>query len=355
MFDKLFHFLYNTIIITIIKKPQTISVFIESFHRKKTIQSLEKEFVLNDSFKPILLQNYLKDFLNESPYCYITLLDTAVEQGAIPTCKKHEMENFHNLLTSKYICIEDKWACYTSKPAIKEQIDLLGNDIGVDFVFSPFLILKNFFQDKISGSIALYVLLQENSVTITVFENSTLLFGEYIDLNTLVTEELLLDHFHEETTEEENIDINTIDLDDIDIEDDFGDIESLDDEIADLDTLDEINDLESEANLEQQLEDNLEELDQQENDSNTNNEEKEEKLTMDFQFFSIIQKTLGYFYHSDKYKSDFVENIYVADNAGVTREFKQYIENEMFLNVYIRTIEIELELITLTKKELEVL
>jgi len=356
LLSKLFHVLYDTIIITIIKKPHKIYIYTEFFHKEKIKKSYEKEFILNDSYKPYLLKNYLKDFFNESPYCYISLLDTSSEQGAIPTCKKQEMEIFQNLVTSKYICIDNKWACYTSKPELEKQIKLINDEMRVDFVFSPFLILSHFFTDKISGSIALYAFLQEESVTVAVFQNSQLLFGEYIDLNTLVEDELLLDNINENEKTEEAIDIDAIDLDDIDIDDDFGDLDSFDDEIADLDTLDDINSLESEETLEQQLDDNLEELNNEDNQiesADQNEEKKEEKLTMDFQFFSIIQKALGYYYHSDQYKSDFVENIYVADGAGVTREFKKYIEDEMFLNVYIRTIEVELELIGLTKKELE--
>ena len=358
MFNKLFHILYDTIIITIIKKPHKIHIFTEFSQKNKVKKSYEKEFILNDSYKPHLLTNYLKDFFNESPYCYISLLDTATEQGAIPTCKKQKMEEFQNLVTSKYLCINDTWACYTSKPELEKQLKLLHDDLKVDFIFSPFLILSNFFKDKISGPIALYAFLQEESVTIAVFQNSTLLFGDYIDLNTLVEDELLLDNINEteNTKTEDEIDIDAINLDDIDIDDDFGDLDSFGDEIADLDTLDDINSLESEETLEQQLDDNLEELnnqDDQKEENEQNKDKKEEKITMDFQFFSIIQKALGYYYHSDQYQSDFVENIYIADAAGVTREFKKYIEDEMFLNVFIRTIEVELELISLTKKELE--
>jgi len=358
LLDKLFHILYDTIIITIIKKPHQIYIFTEFFYKGKSKKSYEKEFILNDSYKPYLLENYLKDFFNESPYCYISLLDTTTEQGAIPTCKKQEMEKFHNLVTSKYICIDDKWACYTSKLELEKQKKLTGEEIEVDFIFSPFLILSNFFEDKIKGIIALYAFLQEESVTIAVFRDSQLLFGQYIDLNTLVEDELLLENINENETSEDtdNVDIDAIDLDEIDIDDDFGDLDSFDDEIADLDTLDDINSLENEDSLEQQLDDNLEELNDnnaEEEESEEDEENKEEKLTMDFQFFSIIQKSLGTYYRNDQYQSDFVENIYVADSVGVTREFKKYVEEEMFLNVYVRTIETELELVNLTKKELE--
>jgi len=44
--------------------------------------------------------------------------------------------------------------------------------------------------------------------------------------------------------------------------------------------------------------------------------------------------------------------MYIADGVGVTNDLKKYLEEEMFLNVYVRRAEIDAEVCELTKKEL---
>ena len=351
MAKHLFGFMYDTALINIVIYAQSIHVYIEQLGRKKIKHATEKIFVLNDSYSDELLYNYIKPFTDDTPYYYVAILDASPEQGAIPTCDKHEMPLFGDLSTAQYICIDNNWACYTSKIFLQEQLQLLG-DLGCDFVYSPFVLLKNFYADKIQGKIALYAFVLEHSITIAVFKEERLLFGEYIDTRAEMESQTDMQFSDEEQPQEEE----SVNLDDIDLsEDDL----TLDDELDDLDAFDnieELDDIESldDTDAEELLEENLDAL-SEEMEKSVDETEAIERSSEDYTRFDIIQRSLARFYNDKRFESDFIETLYVADAASLTGDFKRYVQEEMFLNVYVRKIEPELEVCHLVKEELELL
>ena len=349
--------MYDTALINIVMYAESIHVYIEQVNNKKIKNATEKIFVLNDSYNDELLYDYIKPFTEDTPYYYIAMLDSSLEQGAIPTCDKHKMPIYAELATAKYLCIDNQWACYTSKLFLEEEMKLLG-DIGCDFIYSPFVILRNFYADKIEGDIALYVFVQEQSLTVAVFKNDRLLFGEYIDTRLEITpeEEMqlsaeTLETPKEETDEpqEESVDLDEIELgnDDLSLDDDLDDIDSFDN----IEELGDIDSIEAEENPEQQLEENLEAI-SEETQEFSDETKQIERTSEDFKRFSLIQKSLAKFYNDERFESDFIENLFVADAVHLTNDFKRYIQEEMFLSVYIRSIEPELEVCQLAKEEL---
>ena len=354
MIDKLFHILYDTIIITIIKSTQELTLYIEVLHKKTLKDSIEKTFILNDTFSDTLLYDYLKQFIEETPYYYVTLLDVSYEQGAIPTCNKVEFGKYKDLSTAKHQCYENKWLYYTSFPELEEQLHFIGK-VGVDFVFSPFIVLSRFFHDKMATSKeTMFVLVLKESLTLAVFKENQLLFGSYIDISAHIASSNLSELLDEEEQEieeqmEESVNLDDIALDgDLDLDDDLDELDDFD-TIEDLNTLDA---LDTGDDLEQRLEENLEELDNAEENQAKEEEESNEGISDDYQHFLLIQQTLKAYYDDEKYNSDFIENIYIADGIKLSNDFKHYLQDELFLNVYIRSVEVEMELAALTKKEL---
>ncbi len=353
MLKQLFGFMYDTALINIVIYAESIHVYIEQVHKNKLKHATEKTFILNDSYSDDLLHDYIKPFTEDTPYYYVSMLDSSLEQGAIPTCDKYKMSLYAELATTRYICIDNQWACYTSNIFLEEQMKLLG-DTGCDFIYSPFIILKNFYADKVKGEMALYAFVQEQSLTLAVFKNGKLLYGEYIDTRFEISpeEEMQLTADNLESSnekEEESVDLDDIELgdDDLDLDDDFDNLDSLDtiEELGDIDSIDE------EQNPELQLEENLEAISEETNEF-VDETHRIERSSEDFKRFVLVQKSLAKFYKDERYESDFIENLYVADAVQMTNDFKRYIQDEMFLNVYIRSIEPELEVCQLTKEEL---
>jgi hypothetical protein len=343
----IFEALYHKILVTIVRRGNISDVDIEICSKTKLLDHTKESFE-TDSVNEKMLE-FINGYTKESPYFYITLLDSSHLQGVIPTCEKTRLSSYADLSASEYKCYEDRWTFYTSKSDLYE-IEKLYEPLGVDFIFSPFMILSNFFKDKIETNMALYILIQGDSLSLAVFSDSELLFGEHLPLD---IDKELYGGTLSSVDDSEEIDLSEsdgIDLEDIDISEDLDDLDELDDlddfgDIEDLDSLDEIEDFGENQDIEEVFYEAEEEIAEEEGDDHFND---------DYQRYALIQNSLGKYYRSDKYNSQFIENVYIADAVGISQELKRYLEEEMFLNVYIRTIELSAEVAEITKKELNI-
>ncbi len=346
MLDRFFEALYQKVLVNIVRQSSKTLVYIEVCSKKGIVEHIHNEFetLVPNEEMIAFIQLYTK----ESPYSYISMLDPSLVQGAIPTCNKNRISYYQDLSSYEYNCYENKWTFFTIKSDLY-ALEKTYETVGLDFVFSPFVLLANFFKDKTTLQIALYVLVQEESLSLSVFESGELLYAQHMEIEPFIDNESSPfsqgDEF--EVSEMDNVDDELedidegIDLEDIDVDEE---IESLEDfgDIEDLDSLEEIEQFADNRDVEEELLESEHEL--QESD--------EEHFNEDYQRFSSIEKAVSIFYSDEKYESKFVENIYIADSIGVSSDLKKYLEEEMFLNVYIRNVDIGAEVCELAKEEL---
>ncbi len=333
----LFEHLYAKIFIAIIEDGEHINIATEVLNGSKkddnseTFDSLEKATL------------YIQDLISESPYYYISFLNNCSEQGALPTCDKLKMRDFADVSLAISLCIDEKWALYSSSGLLK-VIEKRHNSYGLDYIFSPFTILHHFFEDKIKEVLGLYVLIQKESIAIAVFSENKLEFATYLVTDTdeieFMQNSLEGDSDFElgHETEEAEIDFDDLSvLDDIEALDD---IESLDD----IETLDDIDTIESFADF-------TEESDEVSIEEPEVKEENIEDFNLDFYRFTLIQEALKKFYHDDNYEQSFIEAVFIADTVGVSSDLKNYLEEELFLTPIVRKIDLANALLDLTKNE----
>jgi hypothetical protein len=335
---KLFEAIYLKVFVNIVVKRFTTVVYIETYSKKGVESSIEEEFETLELDEK--MYDFITRYIKESPYYYISILDMSHTQGAVPTCSKHRMEYYVDVEEIEYKCNNNSWSYYTTQLALRD-IKKRYAQIGVDYIFSPYSVLSYFFKDKIDAKLAMYILVQENFLSLAIFENSQLLYAHHLDMMTkddfdgidleddLDNSDLLMDD-------------DAIELDDVSVADDAGG--ELEDfaNIEDLDSIEEIDEFSDSKDIEEEL---LESTDVLEDADET-------KFNEDYQRFTLIQASVGQFYKDERYESRFIENVYVADSVGVTNDFKKYLEEEMFFNVYIRRTDVALEVCELTKREL---
>lgn len=327
--------LYNKVIVNIVVKHTSTDIYIELCSKKGTISSEQKSY--DSLFLTKEMIEFISSEIKESPYYYISVLDLSSRQGAFPTCAKNRISYYYDVSESEHRCHDDGWTFYTSKIDLY-AIEKTYAKVGVDFVFSPFSLISNFFKDKIHSNGAMYILIQESSLALTIFDNGRLLFAEYMDIDKEQEDDEDINVQELDEGEELDIDIG-IDLEEIDVIDDlddFGDIEDLD-SLEDIDQFSDSQDVEEEF-----YEENMELSEEGVDDSH--NEE--------YKTFTLIQSSVGKYYADEKYEGSFVETVYIADSIGKSVELKRYLEEEMFLNVYMRHIDIASELSSVTKLEL---
>ena len=345
MLSKLFEALYLKVIVNIVVTGSTSVVYVELLNSKGVVKHDEATF--NTTSIDKAMYKFIMSYVKESPYHYISILDYSKDQGAVPTCSKISMSHFHDFSESEHKCLDDKWTYYTSKNDLYE-LEKKYQKIGLDFVLSPFIVLYNFFKDKISEHKAMYILIEETHMSLCVFEKSELMFAQYLDMHMDSSEavddtELMIEDDLDENLLEDDASIDLDDLDALDDLDDgmedFGNIEDLD-ALEDIDEFSESKDVEEEFNSMQE-------------DDSLEDEEPSEGFNQDYQRFSLIQNAIDNFYKDERYNSEFIESVYIADAVGISKDLKIYLEEEMFLSVYVRNIDLVHELCSVTKMELK--
>ena len=340
MLDNFFESLYNKVLVNIVVKRASTDIYIEIRSKSALVDSCQ------ESFDSITLEesmvDFIKSYTKESPFFYITVLDMSDVQGAAPTCAKNRLEFYYDVHASEHKCYDNKWTYYTSKTDLY-AIEKAYKKVGVDYIYSPFAMLANFFKDKVETTMAMYILIQDSFISLSVFDSGELLYAEHLDMQTSgeSDDEMLSQEITPASEDDLNIQ-ESIDLEDVDVVDDMEDLDDFGD-IEDLDSLEEID----EFSEHQDIEEEFYEADEPviESDDSSFNE--------DYQRYSLIHTSLGHYYNDEKYKSQFIENVYIADGVGVSGDLKRYLEEEMFLNVYIRHLNLPMELSELAKMELD--
>ena len=329
-------FLYIKVFVNIVVDSSNTTVYIENISKNRVESKIEKLFttvVLDDD-----IYDFIVKYIDESPYYYISILNSSESQGAIPTCSESKLFFYEDVSTSNILCINKKWSIYTSKNELKSLKQRYAK-IGLDFIFSPFVVLAHSFHKEIDKEIALYILLEEKFISLAIFQNSELLYARYLHLENEVEDANLLTY---DVDLDEGIDLEDIDaIEEIDMFDDFSDIEDLDN-IEDIDEFSDGQDMDNDIST----------LDM-DSSFDSDSSPKADTFTADYQRFSLIKNSLNDFYNDEKYESVFIENVSIADGTGNGEELTSYLKEEMFLTVAFKKINLASTLCDIAKMEIK--
>ncbi|MGD9971113.1 MAG: hypothetical protein AB7S65_11740 [Sulfuricurvum sp.] len=338
--------LYRKIHIAVVFSEEGCDVGVSTYKNKKRLAKETRRFEGEHLYEE--LAEYVQKFSLESPYCYVSVLNSDNNQGAVEGCSLHEISESGDTSGIRTLCRKQKWMLYAS---IKELNGLKSrfSKIGLDFIFSPFSVIEHFFADKIGGDMALFALVQKELLTLAFFEKGKLEFAHHYPMHQegllLETPDTSTDFAIDEEEEHDDL-INGINLDDIESLDDLEIIDELDDlnDLEDLDTLDEIEEFSEEFTVPEQH-----------NATSKGMEAKEmlDRSNDSFHRFEIIQKALSQFYAGEHCHNRFVETVYIADATGGSAELKRYLEEELFVGVLVRRIDLVDEVTALSVIEEE--
>jgi len=339
--------LYRKIFIAIVHDGESYDVRIVAKKQKKVLYKESRHFEGGSSYEDLFL--FLRKYFEESPLHYVALLNPEPKQGALSGCSHHGAEMMEDLSGTKTICRNEKWLLYSSMRGIN-SLEKEYKKIGLDFIFSPFSVIEHLFADKIKGGFALYALAQKDSFSIAIFEYGKLEYAHHYPMNEKNTLSIEEDNnsvgFSIEIKEEDEAE-KGISLDDIESLDDLDILDELDDlsDIEDLDTLEEIAEFsEDEPTYEEK---------RISSPHGSDIKHEMDQFNSDYYRFELIQRTLVRFYAGELCQNRFVETVYIADAYGSGEELKRYLEEELFLNVSIRHIDLAEEVIALAMTEEE--
>jgi hypothetical protein len=297
-----------------------------SYKGNNQLASDTKSFEIQGGIFPTTLLSYMDSIYESHSYVYCATMLSSVNQGAIPDCSrdafsKYEIES-RNIDS---ICINGRWTMYTGRSdisAIQKQFDKVG---GIDFVFSPVIVLGKFFaKDIIVGGTFLTALKFKSFLCVAVFNQTQLLYSSFMQIKTAGSEKVASADTTESTFE------------------DFFDDDSVHslggDGMMELDDL-SVN-LDDETSSTSALSTNIE--DEAFREKNLGSIMSLESTGSDLRLADFIKDSLSEFYKNPLYQASFIDKILIADPICETTDSKDILENELMMSVEIEKIPVSM-------------
>jgi hypothetical protein len=312
------------------RENQFVAVIIEEKHchiKQKTIKKKKVIHVEEHHFdipsKDDLgaeVQNFLRTLQESGDVTYIALFLNTLGQGVMPLCDKEALETYSvDSKSVNTVCVEERFLVYATAVDIKwaEKVCMKS---GLDFIFSPFLVLDYFIQkeEEQSSVVTLNILYTSNALTLMVNKGEKLLYGSFFNV---AKEENLLytDYSEDEDDEGEALDEESLDALDIDEDEmDMGEIGHISDNSHFVTEV-----MQDHIRLSKQ----------------------------DERIIKYLSAALKEFYASELFESEFIQNAKIYDASGINEGVIRFIENELLLDTRAQNISVKDALLELAIKE----
>ncbi len=335
---------FTNLFISIIEESDSYKLFCKVIKNNKIKDKFEKTFDITTGDEKLSkeMEDYLISLQDKYNTVYITLLLNSMGQGAIKGTSDEDFKKFSVHLNSVKTVKFKSWSCYVSYIDIS-WIQKIYTNVGLDFVYSPFVVLYHLLQGyKLKHKPTLYILNQESSIAVAIFKEATLCFGAFYKVNKNVELGSSVDMEDWEHEEAENDVTGLVSLDELDNDelmnlDDFSELGDMDDELDD----EEFSDFQDENDI-----DKLSDL-----ESEDTGIDDIELYGRDLEIFKFLKKALQEYYRNDIFESDFIENAIIFDGYDMSTEMIQGIEDDLMLNLKIHKIDIAETVCDLSVKE----
>ena len=301
----LFSRIYQKVFVSIDLDAKTCKIKISyqnKNHEEKTYKTINADF-------PIEAAKYIRKIQDKYPYTYIAAIIRVENQGLITGNKLSVFEQFSlNISSLKIMLVNKQWFIYVDKKSLQEYKNKFSKIDGIDFIFSPFIIIYEKIKDKLDNVKKLYILQEKNSTSLLIADKENIYFGDHIVFE---NSELI-----EEAKDE-----------------------SKDEAIIEFDIIDEIDE-------------NIIIKDFEKNSFKPSSNELGE-LSIANHMIELIKNTLNSFYQDSRYASDFIDELLILDGYGISDNAISHLKNNTMLETHFIRIDICQEIENLIKMEVK--
>lgn len=327
---------FSTILIGVNLDAKVCLLKIVVIKNKRVKNTISKEFKIVDKELPMEAAKLIKDYKRKYPFTYLSAMSKTYNQGLANCAKKRDLIKFGiNAKTSHIIEMPNQWLFYIQNLAIDENRVKFIRALGLDYLFSPFVVMYENIKTQLKTSINLYVLQERGSMTLFVANKKGVYFGGFF----MVGGEL------EQNDDDKNSMKEVHSLQEL---------SELDSILGSLDELNEIGELEG---LDEDLirkEFAPEEVDSQEQQkAEISRLERLRDLARASNAVEILKNSINEFYSNPIYNAQFIESIIILDTYGMTEQAIEHIRNALMLNLEVRPLDIPDALIKLAQQELK--
>lgn len=312
-------------------------------------KTFEKSFsgVYNTENLDTTIEKYLISLQEDYGFVYISFLLNTMGQGAIEgfnaeSYRKHSVD-----LKNVYsINVHKQWSMYASFIEIK-WVNNLFKEVGVDLIYSPFIILYDFIvSQKLKNKPTLYLLNAQDFFISAVFQDTKLHFGAFFKTQS----DISFTHSNEVSDweneqEEENI-TNLGEMPELEMDEDEDEDEGLS-SLSDLDDIDELNQVDSFSDVS-----DVKTLGHFKGFDNIKEEDTSLELYgRDLLVYKYLKSSLEEYYHNPVFHGEFIEEIIIFDGFEMSSDLIHQLEDELMMDVEIHKVDIVDRLCDIAIKE----
>lgn len=299
--------------------------------------TLTKEFRVVDNELPVEAVKFIKNYKRRYPFTYLSAMSKTYNQG-LARCsnKANDLLAFGiDSKTSKIVEMPNQWLFYIQQLAIDENRVKFIRALGLDYLFSPFVLIYDVMKDKLTQKIGLYVLQERSAITLFIADQSGVYFGGFFMMGNEI----------ESSDEGENSILEVKSLKEM------GDLDSLIGSIDELSEIGELEDLDEDLIRREFAPHDFDMAGDSEGDSFQLGGLRD--LARASNAVEILKNSINEFYTNPIYNAQFIDSVVILDTYGITEQAIEHIRNSLMLDVKVKRVEIPDMLITLARNELK--
>ena len=306
--------------------------FTKTFTHTESMDALEKS-----------VENYLIALQEEYMFVYVAFFLGSMGQGAFEGIGKSAFTK-HNVDSENVFSVttNNQWSAYASYIEIKWAKNLF-SEVGLDLIFSPFIVLNDFVvSQKLKNKPTCYLLNSQDSFCVVIMHEKKLHFGAFFKTqsDTSFTQTTPVSDWENEEKEEgvtELGDLSAMEEEDDDTMSDLSDLGDIDD-IRSIDSFSDMDDSKTLGHF-------------QGIDTVKREDTSLELYGRDLLVYKYLKSSLEEYYHNPLYDSTFIEEIIIFDGYEVSSDLIRQLEDDLMMDVEIHKVDISDRMCDLAIKE----
>jgi len=283
------------------------------------------------------LENYLLSLQDDYQFVYIAFLLDAMGQGAIEGTDNSSFSKYSiDMHNTYHVSLLNQWSAYASYIEIKWAKNLF-SEVGVDFIYSPFIILNDFIvTQKLKSKPTCFLLNCQNFFIVVVFKEKQLFFGALFKTqnDTSFSQGESVDDWENEQKEDGILSQNEMPELAQDAADDLDEIDDLD-ELTDLEDIDDLRSTDSFSDIDDKVMGHFKGL-----DNVTEEDMSLELYGRDLMVYKYLKSSLEEYYHNPLYTSEFIDEIIIFDGYEISSDLIHQLEDELMMDVEIHKVDV---------------
>lgn len=312
---------FSTVIICVNSDGKYCNVFVKRTKGGAVLEEVTRTFRTYESEFPMEAAKFIRSYKRKYPFSYLATISRTYNQGILDTNDSENMALYGvDVSENKVMYFKEGFSIYLKENSIKDIQYKFMTALGLDYLFSPFLIAYLCAKDDLDIDYRLYILQERTASTIIIVSQNGVHFGGYFMIDDSI---------------ESNIELQSQEMGESGVDKILGSLDNLKDELEESGYLDSFTP-------------SKKPIDHKQND-------EEIDYSRAVTIASIINSCLNEFYNNDIYNSKFVEEIILLDTYGITDKAIQYISENTMMDVRIEDVNILKCISILTKEELKLI